>query len=111
MPGASVTLGATRNDFVPSRLWRDPGVGNIGAKAVAEEAAGIREALRRPVIRRKVTERWDDDRGEWVPETKELEVGIGPVGAFLVGAVALGAVGAAAGAVKSTNERLKAREG
>ena len=74
-----------------------------------EDAPGLREAIRRPVIKRTVTERWDDEEERWVPETKESEIGIGPVGAAVVGVVALGTAAAVAGAVKSTNERLKAR--
>lgn len=82
------------------------------AKAVVEavEPAGIKEALRRPVIRRKVTERWDDDRGEWVPETKESEIGIGPVGAVVAALAGLGLATAIVSGVSEAAARKAAQQ-
>lgn len=83
----------------------------MSAKKAALEAAvdapGVREALRRPVIERTVKQRWDEDRQEWVNESKESTVGIGPVGAALVG---LGVLGLASSALTAVTE-AKRRNG
>lgn len=78
--------------------------------SATEDAPGLREALRRPVIKRVKTLRWDPDTEEWVPESKEIEVGIGPVGAVLVGAVAFGAVAAVASGVSEAAKRRQAQK-
>lgn len=80
------------------------------ADAVASEPAGLKEALRRPVIRRKVTQRWDEEHQEWVPETKESEVGIGPVGAAIVGLAAAAVAGAVVSGVSEAANRRAALE-
>jgi len=82
----------------------------VVADAVAEQATGLKAALQRPVIKRTKTAHWDDERGEWVPDTKSTEIGIGPVGAAVVALAAVGTLGAALTLVNTTNERLKAQK-
>ena len=85
--------------------------GSKAVKAAAEDTPGLREALRRPVIRRTVEQRWDPEAEVWVNETKTSEVGIGPVGALVLGAVALGAVSAVATGLNEAAKRREAQNG
>ena len=64
------------------------------ANAVSKAGA----AIRKPVFGSKVIKRWDEDREEWVPDTKEITH---EVPAWMVG-LGLIAVGSAAVAGLST---------
>src|SRR3990167_9527110 len=84
----------------------------LKAVAVASEAAegagqAIVKALTTPIHSRGVHEVWNDDTGEWVPDTRDKATNITPAGVLVGGLLALGAAAVAQRGIRTGTVTLK----
>lgn len=73
----------------------------VAAKGAQKAGEAVVEALKTPILRRKVIERWDEDRQEWVPETREREHNLNAAGLAVGGLLALIGLGTAQRAART----------